>query len=79
MGGTIDDMLLVYKVQIRPVTETACPSWNHALTIKNIKDLENLQKLALKIILETKYTSYEKALQTLKLTTLKQRKRNDGN
>ena len=74
MGGSIRDMLLVYKVQIRPVTEIACPSWNGALTKENIENLEKLQKLALKIILESKYTSYQNALKILKLTTLKERR-----
>ena len=74
IGGSLDDMRQVYITQIRPVTETACPAWNSALTQQNIDNLEKLQKLALKLILENKYISYENALKKLKLTTLKERR-----
>ena len=39
LGGSIEDMILVYKLQIRCLTELACPAWNGSLSQKNIKSL----------------------------------------
>ena len=74
LGGSIDDLLLVYKLQMRCLTELGCPAWNGALTKKNISDLERLQKIALKIILGNKYSGYQNALEELKLPTLSDRR-----
>ena len=52
----------------------SCPVWNGALTGKDSNRLENLQKLAFKIILGDRYTSYKRALELLKLSTLKDRR-----
>ena len=55
LGGSREDLLLVYILQIRCITELACPAWNGALTIKDSIRLENIQRCALKIILGTIY------------------------
>ena len=70
VGGTTDDLLMVYKLQIRCLTELACPAWNGALTAQNIKELEKLQKISLRLILGTSYVSYENSLEVLNLPTL---------
>ena len=44
------------------------------MTKQNIDDLEKLQKLALKIILQNNYNSYTDALKRVKLPTLKMRR-----
>ena len=44
------------------------------LTIQNEKDLERVQKVALKIILDTNYKSYDNALNVLELDNLKDRR-----
>ena len=74
VGGSQDDMLLVYLVQIRCRTELACPAWNGALTKKDIKVLESIQKTAVKIILGNKFSSYKAALEMLKIPTLESRR-----
>ena len=61
-------------VQIRCLAEQGCPAWNGALTIKNVEDLERLQKVALRIILGSSYPGYKKALELLDLPTLKERR-----
>ena len=75
LGGSIDDLLLIYKIQIRCTTELSCPAWNGALTKVNIDKLEKLQKIAIKIILGEKYKSYKHALSVLKLETLYERRK----
>ena len=75
LGGTSEDLLMIYKLQIRCLTEIACPAWNGALTVKNIKDLERLQKISLRIILGSSYTSYDNSLKILKLQTLTERRK----
>ena len=75
LGGSIQDLLLVYKVQLRCLTEMCCPAWNGALTQVEIRILERLQKIALKLILDSQYTSYEDALNFLGLDTLEKRRK----
>ena len=58
LGGTIEELLCVYEVQLRCVTELACPAWNVSLTNKDENRLEKLQKIALKVILGDKFSSY---------------------
>ena len=74
IGGSTKDLLDVYFLQIRSKCEMACPSWNGSLTVKDIEDLEKIQKTALKIILGQKYTSYKKVLASLKIPFLEQRR-----
>ena len=76
LGGSIEDLILVYKLQIRCLTELACPAWNGSLSQKNIKSLEKLQKTALKIILSSRYKSYNSALKAVKIETLSERRLN---
>ena len=48
--------------------------WNSGLTIQNEKDLERVQKVALKIILDANYKSYDNALKVLELDNLKDKR-----
>ena len=75
LGGTTEELLLIYKLQIRCLTEIACPSWNGALTVQNIKDLERLQKISLRIILGSSYKTYENSLKVLNLESLTERRK----
>ena len=45
-----------------------------SLTSKNRKDLERVQKAALRVILKNRYTSYKSALKILKIETLEKRR-----
>ena len=51
IGATNEEMLDVYFLQIRCLTEMGCPAWNGSLTISDRNKLEAIQKTALKIIL----------------------------
>ena len=75
LGGSREDLLLVYILQIRCITELACPAWNGALTIKDSIRLENIQKCAVKIILGTQFTNYAAALTALDIESLKLRRK----
>ena len=74
LGGSCEDLLLVYTLQIRCLLEQACPVWNGALTQADIKSLEKIQKTALKIILKYNYQGYKNALIICKLKTLSERR-----
>ena len=48
--------------------------WHSSLSDKNKRDLERVQKSALKIILKNHYTTYEEALKILNMDTLDKRR-----
>ena len=74
IGATKEDLLDVYKILIRCLTEIGCASWNGALTITDHEDIEKIQKVACRIILGNTYMSYKSSLTTLGLCTLKERR-----
>ena len=45
-----DDLMYYYQSVVIPVTEYACPVWHTSLTKGQTKQLENVQRRALKII-----------------------------
>ena len=44
---TVEEMLEVYKLQIRSNLELACPVWHSEITVKEKIDLERVPKLCL--------------------------------
>ena len=76
LGGSTEDLLLVYMLQVRVHTEQSCAAWNGALTKMDIRELESIQKAAAKIILGwDKYKSYKNALKILQIPTLESRRK----
>ena len=67
------DKLIMYKVYIRSILEQSCTVWNSSLTKKNERELERVQKVAVKLIIRNKNT-YEENLNELKIQTLKERR-----
>ena len=61
-------------LQIRSKLEQSAVVWHSSLTQKNKKDLERVQKSALKIILRDKYMNYENALNVIGMETLEMRR-----
>ena len=59
---------------IRPVLEQSAPVWHSSLTEENSKDLERVQKCAIRIIMGRDHSDYESSLQYLNLTTLYERR-----
>ena len=74
VGGSLEDMVRVYCLQIRCLSEIACPVWNGALTQSDIKRIERTQKMALKIILGSEYRGYDEALDRCGLILLSTRR-----
>ena len=65
------DMITIYMMFIRSVLEQSSVVWSSSLTQEQLNSLERAQKVALKIIFQEKYTSYENALKLSNLSTLK--------
>ena len=65
-----DDLVNIYVLYIRSILEQNCQVWHHAITQEEKSDLERVQKVALKIILKDRYTTYEQALTHLNLDYL---------
>ena len=59
---------------LRIILEHSAPVWHSSLSEENRKDLERVQKTALKIILGNKFKSYDNALKILDLQTLEERR-----
>ena len=58
---SVDDLYYFYVSAIRPVLEYACPVWHTSLTKEQTKQLESVQKRALRIIYNSNCLDYEKA------------------
>ena len=72
----LDDLLHIYALYIRSVTEQSAVVWHSAITKGEQNDLERVQKVALRIILGQNYTSYSEALNYTGLETLSDRRSN---
>ena len=68
-----EDKLQIYKVYIRSVLEQSSVVWNSSLTMKNEREMERVQKIAVRLIMGDQ-TDYKESLNVLKLTTLKERR-----
>ena len=62
MGTSRQDLLDVYKLYITRILEYCGVVWHSTLTVNQSKDIENVQKLCLKIILGEDYSGYQQAL-----------------
>ena len=67
-------MFEVYCKEIRSIVEFGVPIWHPGLTKKDSCDIERIQKVAFKIILEDYYTDYTEACLYFNTTTLKLRR-----
>ena len=64
---SVDKMLAIYCSIVRPVVEYACQVWHGGLTKEQTDTIENIQEIALHIIMPE---LYELAMQIANLTTL---------
>ena len=69
------DLVQIYILYIRSVTEQSAVVWHPAITKGERRDIERTQKVALKVIFGQKYTSYEHALKLTGLETLDSRRK----
>ena len=69
-----DVILDYYLKEIRPLAEHGVVIWNSGLTKGQINDLEKIQKVAFRIILDESYTSYDVACTLLNVSPLQYRR-----
>ena len=76
VGICTADLIDVYILYIRSLLEYCSVVWHSTLTVEQAQNLENVQKLSLKIILGPSYTSYSQALEVTGLDRLELRREN---
>ena len=64
----------IYTKEIRSILEMAVPVWHPGLTRQQVVDIESIQKVAFRIILDTNYSSYKSACDLFKTETLENRR-----
>ena len=69
-----NDLVHIYTMYVRSVLEFNCCVWHFSITEEEKHQIERVQKIALKLILKDKYTSYQQALQLTNLNTLEDRR-----
>ena len=69
-----DDLLDIYILFIRSVTEYCAVVFHSSLTQEDSRKLEQIQKTCLKVILGTDYSDYTSALEKCNLQTLAERR-----
>ena len=69
-----DIILDFYLKEIRPLAEHGVVIWNSGLTKGQVNDLEKIQKIALRIILDENYISYDVACTLLNVLPLNYRR-----
>ena len=64
----------IYYSRIRCKLDQSAVVWSSSLTLKNINDLERVQKAAMRIIYGKNYESYSKTLKELGMVSLEKRR-----
>ena len=74
VGVSIDDLLDIYILMIRSLTEYCSVAFHSSLTVGQATDLERIQKTCLKVILGENYIDYQSALEMTGLLSLHDRR-----
>ena len=72
-GVKEDDILYFFNMKIRSVLEYCEPIFTSMLTVENIYDIECVQKIALRVILNDRYENYYQACSAMKTKSLQSR------
>jgi hypothetical protein len=75
-GTPIEDLKDIYILFVRSLLEQSATVWHSSISTENDNDLERVQKSAVKIILDEKYTTHQQGLAKLGLETLASRREN---
>jgi hypothetical protein len=70
----IEEMVNIYILFIRSVVEYCCVVWHSSITEEENRNIERVQKIALRIILNDDYSDYSSALELSGLETLRNRR-----
>ena len=73
-GVSIEDLVDIFILFIRSVTEYCSVAFHSSLTIEQSEKIEQIQKTCLKVILGEMYVSYSAALEMTNLTKLSDRR-----
>ena len=73
-GMPTSDLITLFTSYIRPILEYCCIVWHSSLTLQQIATIETIQKRALRMILGTQYESYDQALLSCNMISLKARR-----
>ena len=73
-GVALHDLVLIYKMYIRPILEFGSPVWSSSLTVSQINDIERVQKRVIRCITYPNIISYGRELNNLGLPTLHDRR-----
>ena len=68
------DLKKIYLTFIRSILDHSAVVWHSSLTAKNRRDLERVQKAAVRVILGRNYSNYNDGLKKLKLENLNKRR-----
>ena len=68
--SSIQDLRSIYLTYFRSVVVQSAVVWHSSLNLKNRRDLERVQKAAVRVILKQKYTNYKEGIKTLNIQTL---------
>ena len=74
VGVNMDDLIDVYVLNIRSVTEYCSVAWHSRLTSDQKHKLERIQRTSLKVILGDMYVDYMSALEMTGLESLDERR-----
>ena len=69
-----NDLKVIYLTFIRSVLEKSAVVWHSSLKNQNKRDLERVQKAAIRVIMGKDYKSYKNGLKELRLETLEKRR-----
>ena len=69
-----EEMVDIYKLYIRSILESSAVVWHSSITQEESLEIERVQKVALRVILNSEYEDYESALMSTGLDTLHQRR-----
>ena len=69
-----NDLRSIYLTYVRIILEQSAVVWHSSLTAKNRRDLERVQKCAVRVILGNNYSTYKNGLQKLKMEILNKRR-----
>ena len=67
IGGSTDQLVLIYQTRVRSTLEFAAPVFHSGLTLEQSIKVERVQKKACATILGNRYQNYESALVELNL------------
>ena len=73
-GTSMEEKRNIYILYIRSILEQSCVVWHSSLTDENEKDLERIQKSAVRTILGKDFSNYDDALVKANLESLKDRR-----